>query len=62
MSVLETGEGYRLAASAALRAVEQVVAKRPVGALTPAQAFGTDFALSLPETRIIDLPVESTHG
>ncbi|HSW82371.1 MAG TPA: saccharopine dehydrogenase NADP-binding domain-containing protein [Usitatibacter sp.] len=62
MSVLETGEGYRLAASAALHAVEQFFAKRPVGALTPAQAFGRDFALSLPQTRIIDLPLESTHG
>ena len=62
MSVLETGEGYRMAASAALGAVEQLFAKRPVGALTPAQAFGIDFALSLGETRIVDLPVVSTHG
>jgi len=54
-SMLETGEGYRLAAAAAVHAVEKLLEKRPVGALTPAQAFGADFALSLPETRIHDL-------
>jgi len=55
VSMLETGEGYRMAAVAALRAVEEVLARRPVGALTPAQAFGPRFALSLPDTRIADL-------
>lgn len=56
MSRLESGEGYRLAASAAVRAIECVLATSPVGALTPAQAFGPGFALSLPATRIIDVP------
>lgn len=55
MSRLETGEGYRLAASAAVHAVEGVLAAGPVGALTPAQAFGPGFALALPATRIIDV-------
>lgn len=55
MSVLETGEGYRLAASAAAHAVEQLLTVHPSGSLTPAAAFGVKFALSLPETRIIDL-------
>jgi short subunit dehydrogenase-like uncharacterized protein len=55
VSMLETGEGYRMAAVAAVRAVEEVLARRPVGALTPAQAFGPRFALSLPDTRIADL-------
>jgi len=55
VSLLETGEGYRLAAAAAVRALGKLLAIRPVGALTPAQAFGADFALSLPETQIRDL-------
>jgi short subunit dehydrogenase-like uncharacterized protein len=55
LSVLETGEGYRMAATAAVRAIEEVIALRPVGAMTPAQAFGSHFALSLPDTRIRDL-------
>jgi len=54
-SLLETGEGYQLAAAAAVHALEKMLALRPVGALTPAQAFGADFALSLPETHIRDL-------
>ena len=55
VSLLETGEGYQLAAAAAVRALECVLAMRPIGALTPAQAFGADFALSLPGTHIRDL-------
>jgi short subunit dehydrogenase-like uncharacterized protein len=54
VSMLETGEGYQLAAAAAVRAVERLLAERPVGSRTPAEAFGADFALSLPETRITD--------
>ena len=29
--------------------------EQPIGAMTPAQAFGADFGLSLPETTIQDL-------
>ena len=54
-SVLEAGEGYRLAAAAAVHAMERLLDKRPIGSLTPAQAFGADFALSLPVTRIYAL-------
>jgi len=54
-ALLETGEGYAHAAMAAVRAVERVLAERPIGVRTPAQAFGADFALSLPGTRITDL-------
>jgi short subunit dehydrogenase-like uncharacterized protein len=54
-ALLETGEGYTHAAMAAVRAVERVLAERPIGVRTPAQAFGVDFALSVPGTRITDL-------
>jgi short subunit dehydrogenase-like uncharacterized protein len=48
---LETGEGYGYSAAAAVRAVEQVLQHQPVGALTPAQAFGPDFPLAIPGVR-----------
>ena len=51
-SVLETGEGYHVAAVTAVHAVEQLMALRPIGALTPVQAFGVDLALSVPGTAI----------
>jgi short subunit dehydrogenase-like uncharacterized protein len=47
----ETGEGYAFTAAAAVRAVEELFAHRPVGALTPAQAFGADFVLSVDGAR-----------
>ncbi len=47
---LETPEAYRLTAEAGIRAVEQTFARQPRGALTPAQAFGADFVLAVPET------------
>jgi hypothetical protein len=43
----EFGEGYAFTAAVAVRAVEQVFERRPIGALTPAQAFGADFALNI---------------
>jgi short subunit dehydrogenase-like uncharacterized protein len=54
-ALLETGEGYAHAAMAAVRAVEKVQVMRPIGVRTPAQAFGAEFALSVPGTRITDL-------
>jgi short subunit dehydrogenase-like uncharacterized protein len=51
-AVLETGEGYRAAAAAAVRAVELQLHETRVGALTPVQAFGAEFALLVPGTRI----------
>ena len=54
-AVLETGEGYRAAAVAAMGAVELQLHEPRLGALTPVQAFGPDFALRVPGTRIEDL-------
>jgi short subunit dehydrogenase-like uncharacterized protein len=54
-AMLETGEGYRAAAVAAVRAVELQLQAGRAGAFTPAQAFGSDFALLVPGTRIEEL-------
>jgi short subunit dehydrogenase-like uncharacterized protein len=54
-AVLETGEGYRAAAAAAVRALELQLRQPRVGALTPVQAFGAEFALLVPGTRIQEL-------
>jgi short subunit dehydrogenase-like uncharacterized protein len=51
---LMTPETYAFTAQAAVRCVERVLAERPAGALTPAQAFGADFVLSLPGVRRFD--------
>jgi short subunit dehydrogenase-like uncharacterized protein len=51
---LETLEGYHFTAVAGVRAVEAIAEKKPVGALTPAGAFGADFVLSIPGTRRLD--------
>ena len=53
--MLETGEGYRAAAAAAVRALELQLQAPRIGALTPAQAFGANFALLVPGTRIQEL-------
>jgi len=55
VAMLETGEGYRAAASTAVRAVESLLQAPRIGALTPVQAFGADFALGAPATRIQEL-------
>lgn len=47
---LETVETYRFTALAAVRLAEKVLAERPVGAITPAGAFGADFVLELEGT------------
>ncbi|MBI1255868.1 MAG: saccharopine dehydrogenase [Chloroflexi bacterium] len=47
---LETIEAYQLTILAAVNAVERVFADAPVGALTPAQAFGADFIMQIPQT------------
>jgi short subunit dehydrogenase-like uncharacterized protein len=54
-AVLETGEGYRAAAAAAVRALELQLHEPRIGALTPVQAFGAEFALLVPGTRIQEL-------
>ena len=47
----EMGEGYNFTAQSAVRAVEEVLSKPLAGAMTPSQAFGTDFALHIDGTR-----------
>lgn len=54
-AILETGEGYRAAARAAVRALESQLRDPRVGALTPVQAFGAGFALRVPDTHIQEL-------
>ncbi|MCL4506138.1 MAG: saccharopine dehydrogenase NADP-binding domain-containing protein [Chloroflexi bacterium] len=51
---LETGEGYAYTAAAADRAVEEILERHPVGALTPAQVFGADFPLRIKGVRRFD--------
>lgn len=53
-SWLETVEVYRYTAEIAIHAVEQIFDKHPIGALSPAQAFGKDFALLVEGTRRLD--------
>lgn len=51
---LETVDSYKFTAEAAVRSVESVLADHPVGALTPALAFGADFVLEIPGTKRFD--------
>ena len=54
----EIGEGYAFTAASTVRAVEEVFNKNPTGVLTPSQAFGTDFAISIEGVKRYD----STKG
>jgi short subunit dehydrogenase-like uncharacterized protein len=49
-SWLETHEPYRFTAESTVYAVERVADYHPVGAVTPALAFGADFVLDIPGT------------
>lgn len=51
-AMLETGEGYRAAAAAAVRGVELQLHEPRMGAVTPVQAFGAGFAELVPGTQI----------
>ena len=51
---LETVDGYSFTALAGVRSVEKIFALTPAGALTPAVAFGADFALEIEGTRRYD--------
>jgi short subunit dehydrogenase-like uncharacterized protein len=51
---LTTLDGYTFTIESSLLAVERVLRARPVGALTPAQAFGADFVLDVPSTQRFD--------
>lgn len=51
---LELPEGYHFTALSTVRAVEETLARKPRGALTPAGAFGADFVLSIEGCRRLD--------
>ena len=53
-AVLQTGESYAFTAAASIRAVEETLDRSPRGALSPATAFGADFALTIPGTTRIE--------
>lgn len=60
---LETPEAYYFTAVCAVRCVEAIATGNITGALTPAQAFGTDFVLSIPGTKRLDhFQVEGGNG
>jgi short subunit dehydrogenase-like uncharacterized protein len=51
---LETAEGYQFTMLAAIPTIERTLQLRPIGALTPVQAFGTDFVLEIEGTTRLD--------
>jgi short subunit dehydrogenase-like uncharacterized protein len=51
---LQTGEAYAFTAAASIRAVEETLSRSLRGALSPATAFGADFALTVQDTTRID--------
>jgi short subunit dehydrogenase-like uncharacterized protein len=51
---LQAGESYAFTAAASVRAVEETLARSPCGAVSPAAAFGADFALTIPGTTRTD--------
>jgi short subunit dehydrogenase-like uncharacterized protein len=54
---LETGESYAFTAAASIRAVEETLTRSVNGALSPATAFGADFAFTIENTTRIDKEV-----
>ncbi len=57
---LETPEAYKFTALSAIRAVEKTLAQQPIGALTPALAFGADFVCEIEGTRRYDAQPRQT--
>lgn len=51
---LQTGESYAFTAAASVSAVEEILTRSPRGALSPAAAFGADFASTIQDTTRID--------
>lgn len=51
---LETSQGYEVTAAGAILCVEQVLATHPIGAITPASAFGSDLILHIQGTTRYD--------
>jgi short subunit dehydrogenase-like uncharacterized protein len=58
-ALLQTGDSYSFTPAASVRAVEETLDGSHPGALSPASAFGADFALSITDTARIDI-VEMT--
>jgi short subunit dehydrogenase-like uncharacterized protein len=60
---LQAGESYAFTAAASVRAVEETLARSASGAVSPAAAFGADFALTIPGTSRSDtIPAEVPAG
>ncbi len=53
-AVLQAGESYAFTAAASIRAVEETLTRALHGAVSPAAAFGADFALTIPGTSRTD--------
>ena len=51
---LDAGESYAFTAAASIRAVEETLTRTLPGAVSPAAAFGADFALTIPGTSRTD--------
>lgn len=51
---LSTIEAYKLTAISAIKSVKRIMKSNLKGVLTPAQAFGKEFILEFPDTKIID--------
>jgi short subunit dehydrogenase-like uncharacterized protein len=51
---LQTGESYAFTAAASIRAVEETLKRPLAGALSPAAAFGSDFAFTVEGTTRLD--------
>lgn len=57
---LQTGDSYVFTAAASIRAIEETFTRSPRGALSPATAFGADFALTIPDTTLTGtIPAEA---
>jgi short subunit dehydrogenase-like uncharacterized protein len=59
---LETGESYAFTAAASVRAVEETLKRYLHGAFSPAAAFGTGFALTIPNTTQTESLASPTPG
>ena len=53
-ALLETGDSYLFTPAASVRAIEEAIGGSHPGALSPASAFGADFALSINDTTCIN--------
>jgi len=58
---LQTGDSYVFTPAASIRAVEETLAGSKSGALSPAVAFGVDFAFTVQGATLIDVPEVSIN-